>query len=86
MTAPGFGPAWASMAIHPASDYGDDAHGMSRAQNIRREEESALDVTLSVQDVRRLLGGDSDPELRERVEAEIARVTGRLYDARDWGT
>jgi hypothetical protein len=71
--------------IHPISDYGADTHGMGRDQNIHREDESALYVEVSVQDMRRLLAGDPDPELRERLQDEIDRELERLHDRRNWG-
>jgi hypothetical protein len=83
--------------IHPAPAERDHvgryglAHGfptgesMSRDQTIKPESLDALNVTLSRQDGERVLAGDPDPELRERIEREIESVCERLYENREWG-
>lgn len=54
------------MAIHPAGN------NQTRHQLALPSEDSSIDMWITVQDAKRLLAGDNDQELRDRVEADIS--------------
>jgi hypothetical protein len=66
------------LPIHPAPG------SAGRAQEIMPESLDAIDVSVSVQDLERLLAGDPDPELRERLLDTVDDTLYDLYSHRRW--